>query len=387
MKPLLLAFGLALLFGAPALPGRAKPPIGNTQAPVPQDAGPAVQVAFLPLPGLALVEGSIYQYDAGAVDTVRIPHLERAFTLKNTSRQPITITRLRGSCGCETLLLLHGGVSTPTARLAPGEQATIHLTVNLHAGQPGAVRKYVWVDGPPTASGQAAPLATLEVNILLQQSVSFVPSFLDFGKVEAGAGARRSVTASFDPDLLPTLVLTGASPLPPLGSASPDVQARPLGPVQRVMEGGKPRLHQTYQVTLSPSAHAGRLSGQLWLDLPGGGTTPAPRVGLAISGQVAGAIDALPASVFFGSLPAGKPVTRSVVLSLASPLNAQRLSVTSSAPWLLAALDQPAASGPHRLLSVTLTAQAPPGPLQGKVTVSLSDGERLDIPVVAELTK
>ena len=381
MKPLPSAFLLACLLGFPILSGRAQPP-----PPKPQAGLPAAQVAFLPLPGLALVEKDTYLYDAGAVDTVRVSHLDRAFTLKNTSRQPVTIARLRGSCGCETLLLLRGGAATATARLAPGEQATVHLTVALHAGQPGAVRKYVWVDGPLAASGQAAPLATLEVDIFLQQSISFTPSFLDFGKVAAGAGARQTVTASFDPDLLPTLLLPGASP-PPLGGALSDVQARPLGPVQRVVEGGKSRLHQTYQVTLSPSAHAGRLSGQLWLDLPGGGTAPAPRVGLAVTGQVAGAIDALPASVFFGSLPAGKPVTRSVVLSLASSLNAQPLSVTSSAPWLRAALDSPAASGTHRLLSVTLTAQAPAGPLQGKVTVALSDGERLDIPVVAEMTK
>ncbi len=419
MKLLPLAVGLALLSGFPILPGRAQPPLPAVQASGLTN-GPPAQVAFLPLPGLALVEKNTYLYDAGTVDIIRTSRLERSFTLKNTTRQPISITRLRGSCGCETLLLLQGGAAKPAARLAPGEQATIHLTVALHAGQPGAVRKYVWVDGPPTASGQASPLATLEVDILLQQSVSFTPSFVDFGKVAAGAGARQSLIASFDPDLFPTLLLPGSRPLP-LGSAGSDVLARPLGPVQRVLEGGKSRLHQTYQVILSPSAHAGQFSGQLWLDLPqpggtthfggdathfggdathfggdathfGGdatppdGTAPASRVSLAVTGQIAGAIDALPASVFFGSLPAGKPVTRSVVLSLASS-NAQSLSVTSSAPWLHAVLDAPAASGPHRLLSVTLTAQAPPGPLQGKVTVALSGGEHLDIPVVAELTK
>lgn len=53
---------------------------------------------------------------------------------------------------------------------------------------------------------------------------------------------------------------------------------------------------------------------------------------------------------------------------------------------LAAALDRPAASGPHPLLPVTLTGLAPAGPIQGKVTVALSSGERLDIPVIAELT-
>ena len=389
MKPLPFALGLALVFGFPVLTGRAQPPLLVKQASI-----PAAQVLFLPLPGLSLVEKDTYRYDAGTVDTVRTPRLERSFTLKNTTHQPITITKLRGSCGCETLLLLQGGAPKPTARLAPGEQATIHLAVNLHAGQPGAVRKYVWVDGPPAASGQASPLATLEVDILLRQSISFTPSFIDFGKVEAGAGARQDVTVSLDPDLFPTLLLPGSRP-PPLSGAGSEVQARPLGPVQRIMEGGGPRLHQIYQVTLSPSANAGRLTGQLWLDLPqpavGNATLPGDsastsKISLAVVGQVAGAIDAQPASVFFGSLPAGKPVTRSVILSLASSTR-QSLNVTSSDSWLHAFLDQSAASGKHYLLSVTLTAQTPTGPVQGKVTVALSDGEHLDIPVIAEMIR
>lgn len=387
MKPLPLALSLTFLLGLLSLPGRAQPPL-----PVRQAGVPVAQVVFLPLPGLALVEKDTYRYDAGTVDTVRTPHLDRSFALKNTTRQPITITGLRGSCGCETLLLLQGGAPKPTARLAPGEQATIHLLINLHAGQPGAVRKYVWVDGLAAASGQA--LATLEVDILLRQSISFIPSFIDFGKVEAGAGAWQDVTVSLDPDLFPTLLVPSSSS-PRLGSAAPEIQARPFGPVRSVMEGGRPRLHQIYHVTLSPSAHAGRLTGQLWLDLPQtavGNTTspsdsaPISKISLAVTGQVAGAIDALPASVFFGSLPAGKPVTRSVILSLASSTR-RSLIVTSSAPWLHAFLDQSAASGKHYLLSLTLTAQTPAGPVQGKVTVALSDGERLDIPVIAEMIR
>ena len=384
MKTLLFTF--ALLVEAAALPGRAQPP------PVKPAATPAVSLAFLPLPGLVLVEKDTYQYEAGIVDTVRTPRWERVFTLKNMSRRPITLSRLRGSCGCETLLLLQGGVPVPAARLAPGERAAIHLAVSLHPGQPGVARKYVWVDGPRTASGQAVTLATLEVDLRLRQSVSFAPAFLDFGRVEAGAGARRAVTATFDPDLLPdSSVLPGASLLsgasaPMLDGAGPDVRALPLGPMQRITEEGQPRLRQTYQVLLSPSAHAGRVWGALRLGLPplpGGG--PALVAGFAVSGMVAGALDARPATVFFGSLRAGAPATRSVVLSLVPP-GRQSLTVTSSSPWLVAALDRPGASGPHRLLSVTLTRLAPPGPIQGKVTVALSSGERLDIPVIAELT-
>ena len=85
------------------------------------------------------------------------------------------------------------------------------------------------------------------------------------------------------------------------------------------------------------------------------------------------------------SIPAGKPVTRTVVLFLASA-SGQSVSVTSSNPWLHAAMDRPTGPGSRRLLSVTLTGLAPAGPIQGRVTVALADWEHLDIPVVAELT-
>ena len=377
MKRLLLVLIFALLLGAVGL-------AAHSQVSLPESAAPTAQITFLPLPGLTLIDKGTYQFDAGAVDTIRIPHWEHVFTLKNTTSKPVILTGLRGSCGCETLLLQKGDALVPTAHLAPGEEATIHLKVNLHAGQPGAVRKYVWVDGPPTVSGQAAPLATLEVDLLLQKSVSFSPRLLDFGKVEAGAGAKQSLTVSFDPALFP------GSGLPPLVSADPNIKASPLGPVQQITEAGKLQFRQAFQVTLSPSAHAGRISGQLWLDLPHSSdisTASAARVDLAVTGEVAGAIDALPASLFFGSLPAGKPVTRTVVLSLAAVSAAPSLSVTSSNSWLVAVLDQPTALSKHRLLSITLTDKAPLGPLQGKVTVALPKGEHLDIPIVAELTK
>lgn len=359
------------------------PVLGQTPRPSMAPAVTDPPISFLPLAGLTLIEKDTYRYEAGAVDTIRTPHLDQTFTFKNTTSQPITITRLRGSCGCETLLLLKGSAPIPTARLYPGEQATIHLGVNLHGGQTGLVRKYVWIDGPEAASQQESPLATLEVDILLLQSVSFEPSFLDFGKVEAGAGASQSLTVSFDADLL-----SGIEP-PRLTSSSPDVQAKPAGPLLRITEGGKSRLRQAYHVTFSPAAHAGRIAGDLAFDLPPvpGGFAPASRVKLLLSGEVAGAIDALPASVFFGSLPSGKSVTRSVVLSTASAASPQSLRATSSAPWLRATLDQTLAPARHRLLSVTLTDQAPVGPIQGRVTIAFGQGEHLDIPVIAELTK
>jgi len=375
---LLCALFLCAVSGT-AQAGELTPPHPAT-APIPS------RLTLRPVPGLTIVDRNTYRYDAGVVDVIRTPRLERTFTLENDGKQPVTIARLRGSCGCEELRLLRGGKAVPSTRLDPGETATLHLAINLHGGQSGPTRKYLWVDGPE-AAGQTLSLALLEVDLSLRQSVSFAPASLNFGKVEAGTGAALPLTVSLDSDLLPDPGLLPDSALPLLQSADPDLQVERVGPLQRVEEGGKERLRQAFQVLLSPTAHAGHLSGDLRFTAPralAGSLSLLAGVSVPVTGTVTGALDAIPATVFFGSLPAGKPVRRSVVLS---SVMLGSLSASGDAPWLQATLAPADPSAKHRLLTVTLTARAPLGPLQGKVTVTTARGERLDIPVIAELTK
>ena len=339
--------------------------------------------AALTVSGLTPGDGNTFSYDAGVIDIVRVPHWQHTFTLKNDTKQPLVLAKARGSCGCETLRLLQGGAATPTVRLKPGEQAELEVVVALYSGQSGAVRKYVWVDGP-TVAGQALILAALQLDMTLRQSVFFSPGRLDFGKVPADTGADRMLTVTADADLVSGLTL------PPLTGSNGLVQATPVGAAQRVEDAGPARIRQTYQVRLSSSAPAGSVAGELRFGappLPNGDDSPLARVSLSLSGEVAGAIDALPSSIFFGSLPAGQPATRSVVLSAASPEIARSLRVSSAVPWLQATLDAWAAPARHRLLTVTLTKDAPLGDIQGKIQVTSASGDHLDVPVSAELTK
>ena len=315
---------------------------------------------------------------------MRTPRLECTFTLQNDSTKPLTITRLRGSCGCETLLLQKDGRRLPAASLNPGEKVTLRLSIQLHTGSAGPARKYVWVDGPET-TGLTTPLATLEVDLTLRRSVFFTPSFVNFGKVEAGAGAAQTLTVSLDSDLSPDL------PLPLLQSTDPSIHVQAVGPLKPVQAGEQSLRRQTYQVLLSPSAHAGRVSGSLVFPAASGAlpSSASPLAGLSISvvGTVSGALDALPATLFFGSLPAGKPASRSVILSVASAPTAQSLHAAADTPWLTATLAPCDPTTKHRLLTVTLTTDAPLGPLQGKISITSAAGDHLDIPVIAELTK
>ncbi len=341
---------------------------------------------FAALPGSTSPQPGILHLDAGRVDVDRTPHWAQTFTLKNPTRQPLTISDLRGSCGCESLLLTRAGVAAPRLlRLAPGETAEVKLDVTLAANLSGSVRKYVWVYGPGPKPNVTETLATLELDMTLVQSVRFAPESLRFGRVASGAGAMHPLTVTADADLL------AGRPLPPLTCDNPAVRAVPSGTPQRTMQEGRAAVSQAYTVQLLSSAPAGAVEGDLRFAPPAGvspDTSPLSRPSASVSGTIAGALDALPASVFFGSLPAGKPAARTVVLSLAVPANVQSLTVRTSAPWLHAALDlSSAAPAKHHLLTVTLTAQAPLGPLQATITVAAGQNNQVAIPVIAELTK
>ncbi len=355
-------------------------------APPPPETSARVQflpgLAFLPVPGSSASAPGTLHYDGGSVDVTRAERWTRTFTLRNTGRQAATAAELRGSCGCETLLLTKGGLPARQVRLAPGETAEVRVDVRLSADEAGLARKYVWVYGPQSPPGQSVPLATLELDLALRQSAAFSPSRLDFGRVPSGTGGAQTVTVTLDADLAPS-----GMP-PPLVSLDPAVRAVPTGPPQAQMVGGRAVVIQRYRAALSPAAPAGRVSAVLRFGPPPDGTAPKvwARPALPVSAVVAGDLDALPATVFFGSLPAGTSAVRTVVLSLAAAQTAASLTVTSPVPWLQARIEPSSAPATHQLLSVTLAANAPPGLLQAELMV-VSGRSHLEIPVVAERTK
>lgn len=329
---------------------------------------------------LAQKIGDTLHFNAGAVDTICTPHWKHTFIVQNPTHRVLTIGSLRGSCGCETLLLTKDGVQARQVRLAPGEQAEVLLDVHLTPDQFGFVRKYVWVYG--VKPGQEVPLATLALDMTLRQSVVFTPKRLDFGSIPSGMGKEQKVTVTVDAALVSGLFL------PPLVSSDPAIRGVPCGPLQKKIVNEKAVFCQQYAVVISPSASAGNVATELRFQTASGPeNAPLMRPALPVAGIVAGNLSAMPASVFFGSLPAGRPATRTVVVSLAVAQSVGSLHVTCSASWLHAAFDPSDTVGKHHLLTVALTNQAPLGLLQGKITITAGKDESVMIPVVAEMTK
>jgi len=225
------------------------------------------------------------------------PRIEHAFVLRNDAKAPMTIQLLQTSCGCTQATF--GKISLPLT-LAPGQKAT--LTVSLNAAELGSgdATKYIWV----FAHGQSAPAVTLAVTGRAASEFQVSPRTLDFGTA-TGPQSARTLTVTLSPRLL------AAGIVPRLTSANPDVQitpaspqaplsAAPSGKVQVATasaSGAAPAAVETYHVMVSPKAHPGPIKGTVTVSLTQAGPDGLKDMAVILvplAGQVA---VGLPASV------------------------------------------------------------------------------------------
>lgn len=338
------------------------------------EAAPALLTVVPDAHVLAAAPGQA-QTDVGSVDPAVQAQATQTFHLKNATGGPITISRLRASCGCETLLLTKAGRAVPTTILAPGEQAEVKMSVRLAGQHSGRLEKFAWVYGP---QGDPA-LATLVMALTIRQAVSFSPDFLDFGTVAGQTTHVRPLTVTVDRSAVPP------GGLPPLTDEDGEIRAAPQGSPQPTLRDGKLSVRQDYLVTLTAPPQSGRVSGRLRFATPPQGGNLLSNVFEPLGGTVTGDLLASPKTVYFGSVILGRAATRQVLISVSAQKAGSALTVSSSSVWLSPSLS--ASGGSPRLLTVVLKAGAPSGPLQAQITVVSDKGDRVTVPVVAEIVR
>jgi len=377
---------------APGSPGRSVPPGLAALRPVPGDTNGPIS----PEPG---------RYDFGQVSLLDATRIEHAFPFKNTGSAPLTIARLSASCGCISTIAgsrekaAPGGsgvVSVPPyPTLAPGEETTIQVAVNLLPLRPGTLRKSVSV----FVEGNPQPVARYEIAGTLLPTVTFSPPLVDFGPVRLGEGRSVTLTATLDA----RLTGPGAPALPPLAASHPAIHIQP------VPDRGAPAMAsartqvRTYTLSLAPDAPLGAFTGSLAFAPASAGAkasgapAPAPfpsasalaQSSVLVVGQVVGAVSAQPQALAFGVVPAGQGSTRQVVLTGASQGALKNRNLRSDSPWLtLAPAGRETETAPpgSETIVVTLRPDAPAGVLQAQLTVTLENGQRLLLPVSAYVT-
>lgn len=317
-----------------------------------------------------------YHIDLGVIDPLTRAVVERTFTFKNTTKDAVFITELRGSCGCETMLMSQGDRKVATASLAPGAQATVKLSIKMDSYSNGPVRKYVWAYGP---GGTSQPLVTIALDMTFARSISFNPPNIDFRSVTAGQTSSVPVTLT-----VLKRIVTGHD-LPTPVSTNPSVMVRALTATAEISENGNQALRRTYSISLASDAPTGSIAGgvRFQSNIVRPGKFPLALTA-PVFGIVTGNASATPSTVFFGSLPAHALAARTVILTV-PPESHTDLAAKSDEPWLTASIA--AGKGIKRVLTIELQKNAPVGNVKATVMVTVGAKHVISIPVIAELTR
>jgi len=343
-------------------------------------------------------------YTFGTVSLFDRTRVEHTFTLRNSGARPLTISRVKSTCGCTSAVVAkegspggeaaRTGAGLPTT-LEPGEELALRVTVDLRPLPPGRIRKSVSV----YLENGDEPAAIPEVTGTLLPSVSFEPGIVDLKRTMPEERKSLVLTATFEPRLL------AAVPDPVLVSSNPAVRVTALSALANssAPSAGPPSPIRLYRVELAADAPLGPLSGILSFRtrVPAESTAePDPTaaallsVRVPLTGRVVGAVSASPQTLALGVVARGQEATRAVTLTGKTTEDLTGLRVESESRWISGELLDEIApreadsatggeSGMTRTLRVKLAADTPPGGVTANLIVILQSGRRLLLPMSA----
>jgi len=279
------------------------------------------------------------KHDFGKV--ARGAKCEFHFKFRNPYVETVHVASVRSSCGC----------TTPTASkqsLETYDEASIVARFNTDQflGQRGATLT-VTFDKPFYAEVQ------LQVSGYIRSDVILSPTGVDFGAIDVGQGAERTIDVSYAGRA--DWRITGVR------SGSPYLE----GEVTELSRGGGQVRYQLH-VTLKPGAPAGYLKEQVLLQTT---DARAPELPVDVEGKIAAALTVNPA-LFLGVVQPGQKVTKMITIMSKKPFKITGVTASDSA-LTVQAPDKAAVV--HRL-PVVFTAGTEPGNVNYKITIATDLG-------------
>ena len=336
--------------------------------PAPQ-ATPAPSVLAQPpaAPPLAVTGANGGQFDAGVVNlNAAAATIKHTFTLRNTTPQSVTISRIHPSCGCVSVSVAGqnlAGQANTQARpmqdwkpvvLAPGQSLPIAVIVDAAQLPPGSLSKSVFV----YTDGRNMPSAVLTITGEATTGVNASPAMIDLGSVKSGSARATAFTLTENSSALGGKAVAVRASSPAIVITGPVEKSGPI---------------RTYRVSLAPNASLGMLSEAISVTDATGKKTFAT---IPVVGSVTGPLQASVDEIVFGAVPAGRMSEQ--VVTLSGPASASVLSATSSNPAVTVSV-----TGDR--LHALLSPKAASGVLNGIVTVKTAGGTKLVLPVVADV--
>ena len=324
-------------------------------------------------------------FDNGVFSPLDRPELIHDFPIKNLSDKPLTVRRLVTSCGCTSSVVApappnaDGTSFTPMeeglAQIAPGAETTIRVRVRTAGLPAGALAKSVNV----FADGSPAAIAKLEMQGKLLPAIN-LPATLSLGDIAAGQEATQQIAVAIDARLLTT------EP-PALLSSAPIITVTLIGKDAPTGDANNPSSAVTYRykITRAKNAPLGPINETLHFAESKSENKDYAALWKAavasIKGTARGDVAAEPSSLVFGTVMSGQETPLETVLTYKTPKRDTARRIVSGSPYLRVTAN--AVSGKTETLTITVLPNAPLGVLKAQTEVTLANGQRLIIPILA----
>lgn len=278
---------------------------------------------------------------------------EFRFTFRNVYKEDLHVVGVRTSCGCTSPVVTKHDLKTH-------ETGEIVATFNTKkfTGQRGATLT-VTFDKPYHAEVQ------LRVAGNIRGDVAFEPSFVDFGNVDLGKGAERTIRV---------IRSGGASwEIKDVRSANPNFEVQLSAPTRT----GAQTLYDLV-ARLKDDAPAGYVNGQLILVTNDAVATQIP---MDVEGRVVAAVTVSPQLLALGVVEPGASVTKNVVVRANRPF-----SVTGVVcPDGCLSCEPKAAPATVHILPVTFQAGPSAGKIERQLKITTDLGENAVPPVTVQV--
>jgi len=415
-------FPLLLMLAPSALIGQTPPVLGQSKPSSVFTLGPQLDAIGLRVEAhdaVKTITSNYGRYDFGLTLQLENRYVEQTFLLWNDSKSPLEKLRLKYShpASLQAMLVLKSGkglapqplgsdLSLPS--MPPNAELAIRVKLDLSKVPSGPILERVIVE----SQGQPHPVALMELTGEQVPLVTFQPASLDFGQLSAGQSSTRIVTVQIHPRLAP------AGSVPKLICTQPDVriEAIPLDPGAKrkspvFTEDQKKAGLYSFRLTLPADASIGTISGTVSVAYispppPSNKKTEPPLSSsvvtealhsaiLSLTGRIEGDLTVAPDTISFGSVVQGKQEIQQVTLRPKDVTILKNIKINSPCAWLSARLTLPTGVPPagiqvggsgieqNPILEVLLRPEAPAGRLQSQLTLTLSNGQRLVLPVSA----
>lgn len=259
--------------------------------------GIAIVVTFFSLPSTVCAQEwarkmfSVTSHNFGTV--AKGSKAEYHFTFRNLYEEDVHVSGVRTSCGCTTPT-----VSKNLIKTHESSDVLAHFNTDRFLGQKGATLT-VTFDKPFFAEVQ------LRVAGNIRGDVSFEPTFIDFGNVDLGKGAERTVRV--------TRSGNSSWEIKDVRSANPNFEVQ-LSAATRV--GSQTRYD--LMTRLKQDTPSGYINSQLILVTNDPVATQIP---MDVEGRVVAAVTVSPKLLALGVVEPGASVTKNVVVRANKPFS------------------------------------------------------------------